>query len=237
MNSGQHCKWMGRSVVGRLCSMMVIWCRWILSKECPIFFRCNWTAESWPKELCHSLIEGLFCFPYVQICAILALLSSINYITLLMPGCFVLRVEKLPPWCVTGFKVNRDVVFIEILEFLRYSWDMRNVKTMFFRSLPLCLLWIWTQGLNPATPHQLVKTEEASYMWGETSSVAYHIALIMTMTGKTENLHQHVVFWGNILEVVLQKQSTEYCPCDGNYFNYFQTSFIANDTEMNYIIQ
>ena len=144
--------------------------RWILSKECPIFFRCNWTAESWPQELCHSLIEGLFSFTYVQICVILALLSSINYITLLMPGCFILRVEKLPPQCVTGFEVNRDVVFIENLEFLRYSCYIRNVKTMFYHSLPLCLLWIWIQGLNPATTHKLVWTKEASYMWGETSS-------------------------------------------------------------------
>ena len=37
-----------------------------------------------------------------------------------------------------------------------------------------------TQGLNPATPLQLVRTEEASQMRGEISPVAYDIALIIS---------------------------------------------------------
>ena len=39
---------------------------------------------------CHSFIERLFCLPIVQICAVQAALNSIDYITLFMPGCFVL---------------------------------------------------------------------------------------------------------------------------------------------------
>ena len=40
-------------------------------------------------------MEKLVCLPNVQICAVLAALNSVNYTTLLMPGCFVLRMDKL----------------------------------------------------------------------------------------------------------------------------------------------
>ena len=66
-----------------------------------------------PPVLCHSLMERLFCLPNVQICAVLAALNIINYITLFMPACFVLRMDKFLPQCVGRFKVNQDMMFIE----------------------------------------------------------------------------------------------------------------------------
>ena len=86
--------------------------------------------------LCHALVEWLFCFTNVQVCAFLAALNCIHYITLLVPGCFVLRVDKLPSQCVARFEMHRDVVFVENPpEFLRYSCDIRNDDVVPF----LCL--------------------------------------------------------------------------------------------------
>ena len=64
--------------------------------------------------LCPSFIERLFCLPSVQNCAVLAALNSINYITLLMPGCSVLRVDKFLPQCGVGFIVTRDMMSIKM---------------------------------------------------------------------------------------------------------------------------
>ena len=49
-------------------------------------------------------MERLFCFPSVQS---VAALNSVNYMTLFMPGRFVL------PQGVAGFQVNRDIMTIE----------------------------------------------------------------------------------------------------------------------------
>ena len=44
------------------------------------------------------------------ICAVLAALNIINYITLLMPECFVLRRDKFLPQLVGRFEVNQDMM-------------------------------------------------------------------------------------------------------------------------------
>ena len=65
--------------------------------------------RSWPPWV------GTFIYGEVvlQICAGLAALNSINYITLSTPGCFVLRMDKFLPQCVSRFNVNQDMMFIE----------------------------------------------------------------------------------------------------------------------------
>ena len=67
-------------------------------------------------------MEQLSCLPSVQICFVLAVLHNINYITLFMPECFVLRMDKFLPQ--RGFEVNQDMMFIvDPPEFLRCSSD------------------------------------------------------------------------------------------------------------------
>lgn len=63
--------------------------------------------------MCHALMERLFCRPHVQICAVLAALNNTNYITLLMPECSVLRMDKFLRQCVGRFKVNRELMFVK----------------------------------------------------------------------------------------------------------------------------
>ena len=58
-------------------------------------------------------MERLFCLPNVQICAVRAALNSISYITLLMPGCFVFRMDKFLPQRDGRFEVNQGIVFME----------------------------------------------------------------------------------------------------------------------------
>ena len=65
--------------------------------------------------LCYLFIERLFCLPDVQICAVLTVLNSINYITLFMPGCFILRVEMFLPRPVGRFEMNWDMMLVKIL--------------------------------------------------------------------------------------------------------------------------
>ena len=57
--------------------------------------------------------KRLFCIPNVQNCAVLAALNSINYISLLIPGCFVLGMYKFQPQRVGRFELNWDMMFIE----------------------------------------------------------------------------------------------------------------------------
>ena len=66
-----------------------------------------------PLVLCHSFIERLFCLPSALICAVLAALNGKNHITLLTPGCFVLRMDKFLPQCVDRFEANGDMMFIK----------------------------------------------------------------------------------------------------------------------------
>ena len=83
-------------------------------------------------------MERLFCLPSVQICAVLAALNSINYITLCMPGCFVLRMDQFLPHYVRGCKVNRDMMFIEVPpEFLRCSCNRGIDDVVMFSRLLL----------------------------------------------------------------------------------------------------
>ena len=115
------------------------------SKELFFSFRCKLTAESSPEEvspavLCHSFMERLFCLPTEHICAVLAALNSINDITLFIPGCFVLRMDKPLPHCAGRFKVNRDMVFIiDFPEFLRFPWHRIPTDTP-TQSLKACQL-------------------------------------------------------------------------------------------------
>ena len=98
-----------------------------------------------PPVLCHSFMERLFCLPSVQICAVLAALNSINYITLLMPQ----RVSR--------FEVNRDTMFIkDPPEILRRSCDigiddafkffrlLHSVCPGFFRGFDKGPVWVAT---------------------------------------------------------------------------------------------
>ena len=60
-------------------------------KERFFSFSCKWTAEFRPEELallCCAIClwRGCFVSPIIQICAVLAALNRINYITLCMPG-------------------------------------------------------------------------------------------------------------------------------------------------------
>ena len=75
--------------------------------------------------LCHLFMETLFCLPNVQIWAVRAALNSINYITLFMPECFVLGMDKFLPQCVGRFKVNRDIMFRENMYNI---YNKNNVK-------------------------------------------------------------------------------------------------------------
>ena len=50
-----------------------------------------------------------------------------------MPGCSVLRMDKLQPLRAGCFKVNQDMMFIEDPHvFLRYSYNIRNFDNIFF---------------------------------------------------------------------------------------------------------
>ena len=62
--------------------------------------------------LCYLVIERLFFFSSAQR-AFLPALNSITYITVFMPGYFVLTVGKCLPQCVGRFKVNRDPMFVK----------------------------------------------------------------------------------------------------------------------------
>lgn len=69
--------------------------------------------------LCPSFMEKLIYLPNVQICAGLTALNIIiKYITLFMPGCFVLRMDNFLTQSVAGFEVNRDMFIEDPPEFL-----------------------------------------------------------------------------------------------------------------------
>ena len=76
--------------------------------------------------LCHLFMERLHFLPIIQICAFLATLNSINYITLFMPQ------------CVGRFNVTWDMIFIKDLpEFLRCSCAIGNDDVVTFSLLLL----------------------------------------------------------------------------------------------------
>ena len=55
-------------------------------------------------------------------CTVQGALNSMNYITLFMPGFFVLWMDKFLPQCVGRFEGNKDIIFFEDPpEFRRYS--------------------------------------------------------------------------------------------------------------------
>ena len=75
------------------------------SKQGFLSFRSKWTRGAGPCVV--PFVHGeVVLSPNVQICAVLAALNSINYITLFTPGCFVLRMDEFLPQCVGGFKVS-----------------------------------------------------------------------------------------------------------------------------------
>ena len=87
-------------------------------------------------------MERLFCLPNVQICAVWAALNNINYITLFMPVCCVLWMDRFLYQCVGKFKVNWDAMFIEDPpEFVICCVAGTSENVVF--SSPLCLLWIF----------------------------------------------------------------------------------------------
>ena len=84
-----------------------------------------------PPVKCHLFIERLFCLPNPP-----AALNSINYISLFMPECVVLSMDKFLPQCVGRFEVNQDKIFIKHLpEFLRCSCDIQDDGVRFFHLL------------------------------------------------------------------------------------------------------
>lgn len=62
--------------------------------------------------LADSFMESFFCLSCTNVCVLDAPIS-LNYITLLMPWCFVLGMDNFQPQCGGRFKLNRDMMFIE----------------------------------------------------------------------------------------------------------------------------
>ena len=61
--------------------------------------------------LCYSFMERLFCLPNVQTCAVWAALNSIDYITLFIPGFFVLVHPKDKTLRQRGLK---DSIYVKL---------------------------------------------------------------------------------------------------------------------------
>ena len=132
--SVQHCRWVISNVSGHiLCSKTAVpvWHRWILfllfQTISLLWTRCLHCCPQM-NDLCPSDVSrqqslGLRSWPS---CVVLSLqctnpcssaaLNSINYITLFMPGCFVLSRDKFLHQCVGRFKVNCDVMFVMIYQ-------------------------------------------------------------------------------------------------------------------------
>ena len=103
---------------------------WLSSKECPLSFRCRWTAESSPEDVAHlccaiCLWRGCFSFPNVY---------SIDDIALFVSWCFVLAVDQSLSECVGRFELHWDVfggfsrVFFE-------TPDRYGIKILYFYPL------------------------------------------------------------------------------------------------------
>ena len=73
--------------------------------------------------LCYSIMKKLFYIPNVHICAGLATLNIIKFITLFLPGCFILRMDNFLTQPVARFEVNRDMFIEHPLEFL---WGLKQ---------------------------------------------------------------------------------------------------------------
>ena len=85
-------------------------------------------------------MERLFCLPNVQICADPAALNTINYITLFMPECSVLRKDS--SLRVSRFKVNQDMMFVEDPpEFGEMLPDIRKDDVVMFSRLLLLVCY------------------------------------------------------------------------------------------------
>ena len=138
------------------------------SKKGSFPFRCKWTAGSWREEL--ALLCCAICLWRHFVCAVLAALNSMNYITLPVPGCFVLRVDKFLPQSGNRimFFEDPDVFFCFFLFFFlwrrpslyMYSYSRsgkdgeeilatgnHSVQQNQLRSRPhLCLTWPLSNG-------------------------------------------------------------------------------------------
>ena len=63
--------------------------------------------------LCHMFMDGLFGFPKVQFIAFFLALHGIDATALFVSWCFVLGVVQSLSEGVGGFKLHRDVMFME----------------------------------------------------------------------------------------------------------------------------
>ena len=73
--------------------------------------------RSWPSCAIH-LWRVCFCLPNLQ-CAALATLNSMTYITLFMPDCFVLRMNKFHWW---SFKELQFLILVILLLILLHGF-------------------------------------------------------------------------------------------------------------------
>ena len=179
-----HCRWVISNVVGPLlCSKKVspVWHTCILlllfQTICFLWPRClhccpqrndlspsdvseqrSLDLRSWP-----SCVGRLFCLPNVQICAVLAALNSINYITLFIPGC--LKWTRI--WCLLKilpsfsdvpatqgmttlwyFPISSSLSAVELVVLRKVQFFVMSLSALWFRILMMLSLWWESNSWN-----------------------------------------------------------------------------------------